>query len=154
MTLATSIHIQAPLNYQLVFLKARETIGIPAEHPFKVEGDTGLGWDNGQWVRSVPGGFRSALDVSHNNGELLVSECSEWCEQPCDYHRDLPPAYIDVRLDTAYGYHGPNGESCSDLHRSIVAQLGAWLDEQGVNWWAQDEFTGEWHERTPCPVTS
>jgi hypothetical protein len=152
MTLATSVHITSPINPELVFLKARQIIGIPAEHPFKILEDSGLGWDNGIWIASTPGGFRSALDVSHNNGELLKADCDEWCEKPCEYHRDLPLAYVDVRLDTTYGY-GEDGMSCSDVHREITAKLGAWLDEQGIGWWAQDEFTGIWYERTPCPVS-
>jgi hypothetical protein len=153
-TLATQVNIQEPINYQIAFLKAREIIGIPAEHPFSTH-EGALGWAGGEWVRSVPGGFRSALDVSHNHGAPLVPDCSPggWCDDPCEYHGSEPLAYVSVRLDTAYGYHGPSGETCSDLHREITAKLGAWLDEQGVNWWAQDEYTGEWYERTPCPVT-
>lgn len=154
MTLATSVHIQAPINHQLVFLKCREIIGIPAEHPFQIHADKGLGWKDGEWIASVPDGFRSALDVSHNHGQPLTTSCDEWCETPCDYHANIPPAYIDVRLDTTYGYRDENGWGCSDVHRDIVAKLGAWLDEQGVNWWAQDEFTGEWHERTACPLVA
>lgn len=158
MTLSTSLHIGAPMDYRLVFLKAREAIGIPAEHPFTVHPDEGLGWADGDWVRSHPDGFRSALDVSHNHGKPLTVDCDKWCDDKgadglCDYHRSVPVAYIDVRLDTTYGYRGPNGEGCSDVHREVTEKLGAWLDEMGVPWACQDEFTGEWHERTPCPTT-
>ena len=151
MTLSTSIRIADPVNPELVFLKAREIIGIPAEHPFTI-GDKGLGWDNGVWIASRPDGFRSALDVSHAHGDLLIDECDEYCDTPCDHHAKQPPAYVDVRLDTTYGFRGPNGETCGDVHREVCARLGAWLDEQGLDWWAMDEYTGEWHHRTPCPI--
>jgi hypothetical protein len=31
------------------------------------------------------------------------------------------------------------------LHASLVAQLGGWLDERGVRWAWENEFTGEIH---------
>ncbi len=151
MTLATHLYISVPVNPQIVFLRARDVIGIPAEHPFSIEPESGLGWRDGEWIRSHPGGFRSALDVSHNHGALLTEDCGEWCDQPCDHHAGKPLAYVDMRLDTAYGYRGPNGESCDDVHREVVGRLGEWLDEQGIPWWSNDEYTGEWREREPGP---
>lgn len=144
MTLATSIHITTPCAEQfaqLAFLKAREIIGIPAEHPFKLS-DKGLGWEDGEWIGSTPDGFCSALDVSHNRGLLLT---------PADYGEGPstdPPAYVDIRLDTAYGYRGPDGERCDAIHDRIVVALGTWLDEQGADWWAMNEYNGEWHHRS------
>lgn len=148
MTLATSIHIGAPVNEQLVFLKCREIIGIPAEHPFKIH-DEGLGWADGEWIGSMPGGFRSALDVTHNHGQPLTPDCGEWCDDPCEYHAEQPVAYVDVRLDTTYGYHrAGTGQGCNDVHNEVVQRLGDWLDSIGVTEWsAHNEYTGEWHFR-------
>jgi hypothetical protein len=147
------MHITEWISPELVFLKARELIGIPAEHPFTIHSENGLGWDNGVWIRSHPDGFCSALDVSHADGTLLVRHCDEWCEKPCDYHDkpEYPPPYVDVRLDTTYGYLGEDGERCGDVHRRVTAGLGAWLDEQGIDWWCDNEYTGEWAQRTPGP---
>lgn len=138
MTLATSILIQAPVNPELVFMQARRIIDIPAEQPFKIN-EPGLGYENGQWIGSEPGGFQSALDVSHANGELLANEYdSEWPE---------PAAYVVVRLDTTYGTGRDGGPTCTDIHNRVVRELGEWLDAQGANWWANNEFDGTWHER-------
>lgn len=155
MTLSTSIHIGAPVNPELVFLKCREIIGIPAEWPFTII-EPGLCWGNGHWIASQPGGFRSALDVSHAAGSPLAHDLDDPSLDAEDlaYYAALPVAFVDVRLDTTYGYRSGIGETCGDVHREVCARLGEWLDGQGVDWWAQDEYTGDWHHRTPCPIDS
>jgi hypothetical protein len=54
---------------------------------------------------------------------------------------------IEVTFDTAYGYRFEEGENCSQLHARLVAQLGNWLDERGLPWKWQNEYTGEWFDR-------
>lgn len=55
---------------------------------------------------------------------------------------------IEVNWDTAYGYRGPNGESCSTLHAYYIAALGKWCDERGIAWKWRNEYTGEWFDGT------
>jgi hypothetical protein len=55
-------------------------------------------------------------------------------------------AAIEVTFDTAYGYRGDGGESCSDLHARLLTALGQWLDARDLPWKWQNEFTGEWHD--------
>lgn len=154
MTLSTNVRIIGEVSPEGLFAKCREIIGIPQEHPFDVErgGFFGDGWVT-TW--SAMGGFRSMLIVG-------TSVCGpadpgsrwhddEYCDDDCTCLNRTPPCNAQVHLDTTYGYRGPEG-GCSDVHREITARLGEWLTSIGCDWWAQDEFTGEWHHRTPCPV--
>lgn len=69
-----------------------------------------------------------------------------------DYDEDGEPAiqspkhFARIDFDTAYGYRGENGESCSALHVELMKRVGAWLDEQSVPWKWRDEFTGIVHD--------
>lgn len=144
MTLATTIAVTSPVTEQLAqlaFLKAREIIGIPAEHPFQEE-HPALGADNGVWILSAMGDFDSALDVGHADGDVLTFHAE-----------DIPdPIYLTISFDTGYSWRGESGRRCDDLHRHITTELGEWLDGLGLDWWGQDEFYGTWHQRTPCPI--
>lgn len=142
MTLATRLNISDPVNPELVFLKARAAIGIPAEHPFKIDRVGGA-----VSIYSKPDGFCSALVVSHNDGALVAQDCAPGvtCDDPCDYHARMPSAFVEIWLDTTYGYRGPNGEICDDVHNEVVASVGAWLMTQGVEWWSHNEYDGSWH---------
>lgn len=57
-----------------------------------------------------------------------------------------PVCWYEISWDTAYGYRGPDGMGCGDLHARLVAELGAWLDARGVRWKWKNEFSGEVHE--------
>lgn len=76
------------------------------------------------------------------------------CEDPDEakwIHSDpcsIGLATHEVLFDTTYGYRGDNGETCSDLHARYIIALGRWCDQQGLKWWWQNEFTGEWHRGT------
>ena len=56
-----------------------------------------------------------------------------------------PHAYIELSFETAYGYRGPDGEECSDLHRTILLSLSSYVTSHGGEFIWNDEFTGEWH---------
>jgi hypothetical protein len=64
----------------------------------------------------------------------------------CTETEHSPVCWYEVSYDTAYGYRGPDGMGCGDLHARLIAELGAWLDGKGVRWKWQNEFTGEVHE--------
>jgi len=59
---------------------------------------------------------------------------------------ETPMHFARIDFDTAYGYRGENGESCSALHVELMKRVGAWLDEQSVPWKWRDEFTGIIHD--------
>jgi hypothetical protein len=56
-----------------------------------------------------------------------------------------PRHFARIDFDTAYGYTGPHGEGCAELHTALMLQVGAWLDAQGVPWQWCNEFTGDLH---------
>ena len=60
------------------------------------------------------------------------------------YFYYVPKSYIRLAFDTSYGYTGPNGEGCSDLHGQIVTHLAGIVTEMGGEYAWQDEYTGEW----------
>jgi hypothetical protein len=68
--------------------------------------------------------------------------------QPDDETDDgyfTPKHFARIDFDTAYGYRGENGETCSTLHVQLMTRVGKWLDEQSVPWKWRDEFTGKIH---------
>ena len=56
---------------------------------------------------------------------------------------DSEPGYIEVSFDTAYGYMGPNGESCSDLHAWLIREIARWVPEGTTMFWL-DEYSDTW----------
>lgn len=54
-----------------------------------------------------------------------------------------PKCWIQVSIDSPYGYRGENGESCGGRHARFVFDLGRWLDLKGVRWSWKNEYTGE-----------
>ena len=71
---------------------------------------------------------------------------------PDEARSDLPPHHAEVSWDTSYGYRSNDGRftSASALHQHLSGRLGEWLDTQGIEWLAQDEYTGEVAKR-PAP---
>lgn len=55
-------------------------------------------------------------------------------------------ASMVLSFDSSYGHRGPDGESCSDLHRKYIEVLHAYVTRKGllIKW--QNEFTGEWFD--------
>jgi hypothetical protein len=66
-------------------------------------------------------------------------------EPVCDGAQHDPACHLMVDMDTAYGFHGPNGMSCSALHGVMIVRLGEMLRERGVSWQWRNEYTGELH---------
>lgn len=105
------------------------------------------------------------LMIGHNDGNPLrtaeqVAEHDEDCNIPgntyydadrpdCDGtsgHAHRPASWLDVSFDTGYGYHNEkNGWDCTALHTYFIVRLGQWLDEKGIPWTWQNEYTGEYH---------
>ena len=58
---------------------------------------------------------------------------------PVDY-------FATIGLDTAYGYRGPNGQTCSMLHGSIIIAVFQFALGHGAGIVWRNEFTGTWHD--------
>lgn len=148
MTLNTSVFVMSEADPHEVFWKCRELLGAPERLPFDDEpsrvddsGDwhltnpCGVGLPAWLWIYYTPGMMRRPADI-HD---------SEICSEDCDGAWHDPPHWFEVTFDTAYSYKDAEGRGCGALHASLVAQLGIWLDEQGIRWAWQNEFTGETH---------
>lgn len=156
MTLSTHVAIGPGIPAREVFTYCRALLNTPDSVPIE-EGpsDEHPGWSHraGQrWLNHPCGvGLDAWLWLHYGpDGPMVHHPCEECGDPEHDEWVAGDPtengqAAIDVDLDTAYGYRGPTGESCSALHARLVAQLGAWLDERGVTWWWKNEYTGEWH---------
>lgn len=155
MTLSTKVRIIGDVSPEVLFAKAREIVGIPADQPFKIGPDIA---DDSDWIltRSQPGGFRAMLYMFSRRGEAAQFGAryhSEHCNLNCRCLTATSPCNLVINFDTAYAYTDDEGRDCSDLHRYLTAELGAWLDSIGCDWWAEDEYWCEWYHRTPCPLT-
>jgi hypothetical protein len=63
----------------------------------------------------------------------------------CDGSWHRTACWLEISFDTAYSYRDEQGRGCGDLHASLIADLGRWLDERGVRWSWKNEFTGDVH---------
>lgn len=77
--------------------------------------------------------------------EADTAKQHDGCEDDCDGSDHPPACWVEISLDTAYGYKGPDGMGCGDLHAVLVAEYGRWLDQRGIAWSWRNEFTGETH---------
>src|SRR5690606_25459508 len=103
-------------------------------------------------IGNLPGqGLCALLDISYRPGaplrtpEQAAEHDEDICNLPCDGDRHPPACWLEISINTAYGYKGDNGEGCGDLHARLVAELGQWLDERGIRWSWKNEFTGDIH---------
>lgn len=129
--LTTLLAICEPTNPELVFLKARQAIGIPAEHPF--EEDSGYRRGSARIV-SQPAGFDAALKVHTNAGRALLPH-------PDEAHNWPSEVLVLVQFDSCGGDYRA-------LHDRLVIELGESLSILGVyEWYAFDELNDVWHFR-------
>lgn len=123
MALTTNLAITNPVNPELVFLAARRILGIPGEHPFTIGNSR-----TDVYVQSKPGGFDAMLTVWSHAGNL-----------PIDQELDHPLTYVRVSFDTDLRHVTEAGEDVEVLHRRLTAELGAWCDSQGLEWWTAED---------------
>lgn len=123
MALTTSFAVTNPVNPELVFLAARRILGIPGEHPFEIGSQRTDGY-----ILSEPANFGAMLMVWFHAGGL-----------PIDQEPENPVTFVRVSLDTAFSAEAPDGSDCTALHRRVTAELGAWCDSQGLEWWTAED---------------
>lgn len=160
MTLHSRVIIANPTAVRPVFDEMRRLLGATeqyhwrhrtsVEHDFQA-GTKAYSMDLGQglpalmWIDygadgPLPNG--PGTDVTNDPGDprLDSKDYDNWC---C-YQ---PFGFIEVNVDTTYGYRATNGAGCSDLHAWLIDSLGSWLDARNLDWHWHDEYRGDWHHR-------
>ena len=158
MTLDTRIYVLDKIGHRDVFLKCNQLIGAtentrstdkqdqswrkgePVEvpgNPWTISNKPGQGLPGWLMIHYRPDAPLRADEAAHDEDCEGEDDCSWNHRRAC---------WLEVSIDTAYGYRGPEG-GCGDLHARLVAELGQWLDTRGVRWQWKNEFTGEVHDR-------
>lgn len=113
-------------------------------------------WYGGSWILGNEGGQGLPawlLIYFHPDGPFDGDE--EPPEDPEErvWWECIPrPCFAELSIDTSYGYRDGDA-TCQDLHAYFITEMGKWLDEQGLDWWWENEFTGEWfHGGDPGPI--
>lgn len=148
MTLSTDIYVQGEIDKTRVYRKCAALVGTPHRTPEIRDSYSG---DPSQIIGNPPGiGADAWLMIHFREGGWYVEDsdaCNSYCSPENGEHAHEPRCFLKINFDTAYGYKGPRGEGCADLHARYIVHLGEWLDEQGIPWAWKNEFTGEVHER-------
>jgi hypothetical protein len=169
MTLDTRIFVLDQIDPREVFAFCRDLLGASDRHAYTDEQDSSYAdgeWavrpDNAWTISNNPGqglpawlmihyrpdaALRTAEQAAEHDEDCNLPEnvgyVAEW--GPCDGKYHCRASWLTVSFDTAYGYRDDRGYGCGDLHAEYIAKLGQWLDERGVRWEWENEFTGEIH---------
>lgn len=157
MTLDTRIYVHGKIDYRAVFVKCNQLLGATEQTRCTDEQDTdyrlgkkvtlpGSSWTiQNEPMQGLPGWLMlhyrpdAPLRVPGDHSKYCDGAADE-CYEPCGI-----PCWLEISIDTTYSYHGPEG-GCGDLHAWFTAELGRWLNEQGVSFSWRNEFTGEVHQ--------
>lgn len=130
MTLTTSIVLADPTPVEPLFRFCQSLVGDP---------------DSMEWEHTPNDGFG---DGAYRNRPGQGLPMLMWLYYGLDgprrvetYDGQDPPHVIAVHVDNPYG--DPDGPN---KHAWFVRELGRHLDDLGVRWWWQQEFTGTWYE--------
>lgn len=168
MTLDTRVYVVDEIDLRELFTKCQSLLTpydeqrrAPERQASKLS-PTSLINECGQglpaWLMIYTGGerpYRTEEQSREHDPSICDLPTSPWivdCDDPtiewefCTETRHGEPCWYEVSFDTAYGYRGPDGMGCGDLHARLVGELGAWLDAKGKRWKWRNEFTGEVHE--------
>jgi hypothetical protein len=143
MTLSTDVYIQGPVDLNALKYVVQATLAefdeygrTPDQQLWEGESDT----FRNSWSTTLGQGLPARTFI-HYGSDVV------W-RQLDDVEEDgfvTPAHFASIDFDTAYGYRGPEGQTCSALHVQLMTRVGKWLDEQSVPWKWRDEFTGEIH---------
>lgn len=156
MTLDTSVYVLDQISHRDVFVKCNQLIG--ATEATRSHNEQLKTWRKGvgkpepgnPWHigNDIGQGLCALLDIYYRPDAPLRAkdgDCHWFCDPDCDEDDQTRACWLEISLDTPYGYRDDQGRGCGELHASLVAQLGQWLDERGVRWLWENEFTGEVH---------
>jgi hypothetical protein len=156
-TITTGIRIVTPVSEReahLLFLHARNAVGIPAEHAYEPTSPV-VGWESGDGWRSIPSGFPSEVHVAHNHGPVLPISTDDRAVASETNVELGPDPYAEVFLDTVNGYRG---EVCDDdpyrLRNRVISLLIPHLDQWHLDWCAHYEWYDAWHHQRLPHTTS
>jgi len=158
MTLSTVIVVEKPIDPKELFFWVNKNLLRTSTPVFTEKKDS---------ICNSPGqGLDALFLLYHNNGERLEGRgyFDESDFDPEDYfseedrisdrdraeesqrlHND---GYVYLDFDTAYGYSGPDGLGCNELHAFFIISLVKHLAETGNSLHWKDEYSGEWHSGT------
>jgi hypothetical protein len=141
MTLTTHIRIIEPYPVQDILDECNRIVGI--SNPKQSDEVVPHSEDGTRWLMNEPGqGFPAWFIVRYGADAPIKEDLSDWEDE---LPENMPVEYsISLSFDTTYGYQADNGAGCSDLHAWIISELAPWLDERGLTWYWENEFTGEW----------
>lgn len=164
MTLDTAIYIQDDVDVPelfekcQLFLQKHDEEHRPPSAQISTNEPRGWPWpEDGVWRMGnrLGQGLPGILDVLYKPGQMLVTpednaahdeDCNlpgnkyyeeEW--DTCDGSHHKPVCWIEIGIDTAYGFRGENGMDCSMLH----ALLLYYLDDLGYKFLWKNEYSGE-----------
>lgn len=154
MTLNTHVVAVTPCDAHDLFNWCRDWLGCDERHLFEDEPAKYHGDGAWQILNKPNQGLAGWLWLYYRpNLEPLrtpeqSAEHDEDCEPDCTGFPNVwhdPACWVDATLDTAYGYRGENGETCSQLHARWIFDMGQWFEERKIQWGWKNEFTGDWH---------
>jgi hypothetical protein len=143
MTLDTQVYVHDEIDPHEVFHKVRALLGATDAHPY-TDSDSDI-YGCRIIGNEIGIGLPALMHVAYRDGIPLRATDDghdKWCDEDCSGTWHKRAAWLEVDLDTGYGYSDAHG-GCGSLHARLVARLGAWLDARGVRWSWQNEFTGE-----------
>lgn len=150
MTLSTDMYIQGEVDLAQLRWIVQEALAKHDDQHRPVDAQI---WEEAKYsqnaVCTVPGQGLPAWTF------IYFGEDGAWRAPEDEYDNDVeegeeprfvaPKHFARIDFDTAYGYTGPDGEGCAELHTALMLQVGAWLEVQGVPWQWQNEYSGEIH---------
>lgn len=150
MTLSTNVGFRGNVDAADLHRWVNENLLKAPDAHLKVEGPNK--WTEWHQISNAPGqGFSAWVITTHNNGDLLVylpEDTSDWDEDDIAYHATYPTGMTAVvDFDTTYGYTGPLGEGCTELHAMFIARLyHEYALPRGLEIVWQNEYSGAWNE--------
>jgi hypothetical protein len=145
MTLSTRIVVKDPVPVEPLFRFCQSLLGDPSTQRWKHVPADPDGWpyNPGYWNEGGQG-LPAWLILHYGADGPLIVEVDDPDDPDEAEYVQHKSGCIDIDFDTAYGYRGPNGGSCSDLHAWLVLMVAGWLEQRGAKYEWHQEFTGEW----------
>lgn len=154
MTLHTRVAITGPIPTRTAFDLALQAVCTAAGEAARIataqiEGPEDCYEPGVRRIGSVIGQGLPALTwcTFRPDGPLHPEDAydDEYAEEGEEPYFMSPACSLMLHWDTAYGFTGPNGMGCSDLHSIAIAHVCQELTKRGLGMHWHNEYTGEWH---------